>query len=1152
MSPNSPVILLAYANDHTQGPESRQYLDNLDQEREKVSEILQREAAKGLWQAEILANATADDIRKSFLSFPGRIAVFHFSGHADAAQHCLRLENPERGIHPLPGKALADFLGHQPNLNLIVLNGCNTLALGKRLLDAGVGAVVATTDPMLSDPAAKVFAEHFYSALAENQTLEQAFKYACDSAVFMLPGKMRGIDSYEDSETSEVVCPWQLIYRPGAESLDNWCLLDPLYGLPLPEDIGLPSEPYQVNLLQNYRREDARVFFGRGKIIRQIHDALTNPDNSPIIRFYGQSGVGKSSLLAAGLLPRLEAKFTLVHLARPPHSDLLATVVEAIGDGPDLASAWHQRETNDQCPVLVVLDQVDELLADGQARIAEWHTLLTALEPLFGIPNCRPKGKLLLGFRKEWLAEIDRDLLNHRLPLGHCEFLERLERSGIVEAVEGIAVTSLPQDRWHLRLVTEEGEDNLAQRIANDLLADPNSPVAPTLQILLSRMWQATVKRDRQQPVFDTALYTELSQQGLHLSDFLAGELALLDRQFPHLSKSGLALDLLYEHTTDLSRAAERSQAELDSDYAHCRPHLQTLLTHFKERFLLADPATDGIPPATRLAHDTLAPLVRREHERSNRPGQRARRVLEERAKRVDTALSLADLAVVEKGHDGMRYWTMAEKALIDRSRQKRRWRQGQKAVLVMALTLTSSVGLWGWDTFYRKHVEYYAHFVKRAGFPEGIGPLRLEDTGSRTYYELTRYGRDSLVEEMRLLDGSGQCRLTQSEFMFIGSLSTRQFSSRRLCRYRFEPDIKGNIAKEIAYDLNNQKIYELQYDGSAPVARYVEAGYDKAQANSGAAYVRFVRNADGYETEWHYTDGRRVSQPDKEGCYGWQGTLGGQGLPILVNPCLGADNQPMLNQEGYAKVTFKYDPRGNSTEVAYFDEENHPVLNKVGYAKEISDYDERDRPTETAYFDEQGQLTRIDEGYAKILFHYDEQDKHIETLFFDEQNQPVRHNDGYAKRISYRDKRGRVIEESYLDEQNHPIRHKDGYAKRTVRIYSNGQGDCNETAHFNEQGRATGHSDGYAKIVTCRDKDDNPVEIAFFDEQGRPMRHNGYAKITFRYDERYNRTESAFFDEQGHPIENSNGYARSTATYDEHNKVIDQAFFDKQDKRIE
>ena len=102
-----------------------------------------------------------------------------------------------------------------------------------------------------------------------------------------------------------------------ADDLTRFGAVDLLSDLPLPP-LDLPDKPYRY--LDWYRSEDAGIFFGRGREIRQLYDRMTAPDGAPIVLLYGQSGVGKSSLLAAGLLPRLDANHAVRYARRLPPS----------------------------------------------------------------------------------------------------------------------------------------------------------------------------------------------------------------------------------------------------------------------------------------------------------------------------------------------------------------------------------------------------------------------------------------------------------------------------------------------------------------------------------------------------------------------------------------------------------------------------------------------------------------------------------------------------------------------------------------------------------------------------------------------------------------------------------------------------------------
>src|SRR5208337_3887916 len=149
-------------------------------------------------------------------------------------------------------------------------------------------------------------------------------------------------------------------------------------------------------------------------------------------------------------------------------------------------------------------------------------------------------------------------------------------------------------------------------------------------------------------------------------------------------------LVVLEFHTTEFDTAARRSRAELDERYPHRKQELDNLLRTLEEKYLLIETEGRAEPSAlrvaaTRLAHDTLAPVVRREFQESTAPGQRARRLLENRARewkdgKTGHPLDAADLAIVEAGAEGMRAWTEDEGRLVDASRQAESRRQAEEA----------------------------------------------------------------------------------------------------------------------------------------------------------------------------------------------------------------------------------------------------------------------------------------------------------------------------------------------------------------------------------------------------------------------------------------------------------------------------------------
>jgi hypothetical protein len=689
MDDRRPVILLAFANDRGEGASAR-YLRNLPEEARRLRHALEGAERAGLCELVTRQNATAADVLDVFQDarYRDRVVVFHYGGHGDG----YRLLMESAVGEPLAADAggLAAFLGQQRGLSLVFLNACSTGAQVKGLLDMGVPVVVATADA-IEDDAAVEFSDRFYTAIDSGATLRRAFAEA-SAAVAVAGGKAtRDLTGTQPLQTD--VLPWHLQFGEGAELAAEWSLPeaagDPLYGLPTVTPRDLPENPY-LEPLTWYSEIHAEVFFGRGYQVRELYERVTDSGRPPILLLYGRSGVGKSSILAAGLKPRLAvAGLAARYVRRDPQKGLLGSLRDALGGAENPSSVgdfWRATEKQIGQPMVVILDQVEEALG-GSANVhsGEMSEFIIELTDAFLKPEKRPVGKLVLGFRMEWLAVIERRLAEALLPRAKM-FLEPLDRRGIIEAIRGpgrlvsASGASVARPILSRRLVEHydlEIEESLPEHIADDLLGDRDSLVAPTLQILLSTMWTTTRNTLPTPPRFDSNLYENLGRQGILLGDFLDRQLAALRSWRPESVDSGLVLDLLEYHTTPFGSAKVSSGQDLERAYAHTGPGLPELVQRAKDLYLLADAGSAGehSQVVTRLAHDTLAPLVRERFDRSDRQAQRAWRILRNRLPewgggRVGSPLEGRDLQVVEHAERVSRAWSEDERRLVDASRK--------------------------------------------------------------------------------------------------------------------------------------------------------------------------------------------------------------------------------------------------------------------------------------------------------------------------------------------------------------------------------------------------------------------------------------------------------------------------------------------------
>ncbi|MBI3373153.1 MAG: trypsin-like peptidase domain-containing protein [Betaproteobacteria bacterium] len=484
-------------------------------------------------------------------------------------------------------------------------------------------------------------------------------------------------------------------------------LPDPCWGLPGMPWRDLPPVPFRY--LSWFTEDDAEIFFGRNREIRGLYERIASQDGAPVILLYGQSGVGKSSFLSAGVLPRLKPERDVLYVRRDADARLahcVRSALSATGSLP-IGDLWRQREAASGLPLVLLLDQVEEVFTrPGRSHADELEELFGELDGLFREAAARPAGRLVLCFRKEWYPEIRKPLEARKLPTADV-FLERLGREGIIEAVNGLAVTRRLRNQYGLSV-----EAGLAARIADDLLEDRDSPVAPTLQILLTKLWEAATRGSPSKPHFSLDLYHDLKQNGLLLRHFLEQQLRALETQIQDATQSGLALDLLAYHTTPGSTAEERTREQLLRDYRHRADVVPNVVEKLCTLYLLSDSSQDrrdGVQ-STRLAHDTLASLVRRMFALSDRPGQRARRILESHAAewadgREGMPLDERDLGQVLQGLPAMRAPAPDEARLMqvslnERMQRERRWRTRRvllRGALVLVLA-SLGVAIWGWD----------------------------------------------------------------------------------------------------------------------------------------------------------------------------------------------------------------------------------------------------------------------------------------------------------------------------------------------------------------------------------------------------------------------------------------------------------------------
>ena len=209
--------------------------------------------------------------------------------------------------------------------------------------------------------------------------------------------------------------------------------------------------------MESFTAKDTSLFFGRDRDIRELADRVRR---QPVVVVVGPSGVGKSSLVQAGLIPALQRdqcwSTTVIRPGQDPWTRLATGLLRA-ENGTDtqitrercqdeVAGLQHQGLgpvarflRSQERPLFLVIDQFEEMLADG---IRTDQSLLDLLLP--PAEAAADAARVVLTLRTDFLQVLQsipgsHPRLNDRLyllsPLTGQELREAVEQPAMARGV---------------------------------------------------------------------------------------------------------------------------------------------------------------------------------------------------------------------------------------------------------------------------------------------------------------------------------------------------------------------------------------------------------------------------------------------------------------------------------------------------------------------------------------------------------------------------------------------------------------------------------------------------------------------------------------------------------------------------------------------
>ena len=383
------------------------------------------------------------------------------------------------------------------------------------------------------------------------------------------------------------------------------------------------------------KAEHKLKFCGRGDETYDVAKLITN---NVFLTLYGKSGIGKTSLLNAGVFPELrEENYTPISLRlgfnnKSGEISYQAIIVEAIERTVEKSATIDViNEQTDQQAVdylwnyfarhrfyckdgelttpVIVLDQFEEVLHNDRAKA---ETLLRQIDYLndkdHTLDNCTIDGqnyryeqnfRFVVSIREDDLYRLEDSIDNCYLPaLKRCRYrLRSLSAQGAREAILGPGDGLFPND--------EQERDRIVDRII-DYVSNKNSKSISTniLSLICSQLYQA-IQTQNIQVVDDSCL-------DLFFND------SPIEKFYLEAIKGLSSKEIKYIETNLVDSAGRRNSVSIN-DFNKYIKHQKNIINNPQALFHVVNVSSGEEGARVELIHDKLAEIISKKKENNEK-----------------------------------------------------------------------------------------------------------------------------------------------------------------------------------------------------------------------------------------------------------------------------------------------------------------------------------------------------------------------------------------------------------------------------------------------------------------------------------------------------------------------------------------------------